>query len=311
MLQGRRSYTANELSKELEVSRRTVFRDLQMLELAHIPYYFDAESNGYKISSHFFLPPINLTITEALAMLMLAGRTKGSSQMPLLSAGNSAALKLENALPGAIREHVGSVMSQMRLSLGPMSRHKDLQSMFDQLTEAIIKRCVCKLVYISFHEKKQITTTVHPLRLVFVGRAWYLLAWSSAHNEIRTFKLGRIRKLTLTGRQFTPRDVNLDDYFGDAWSMIPEGRLYDVHLRFSPQVAGNVAEVGWHKNQRVEWRDDGSVDFHTRVDGLGEITWWLLGYGDQVEVIAPAALRKCVAKVASSIVNMYRKEAVR
>lgn len=311
MLQGRRSYTANELSRELEVSRRTVFRDLKMLEMAHIPYYFDADHGGYKIGSHFFLPPINLTITEALAMLLLTGRVSGSGQVPLLSAGNSAALKLENALPGPVREHVGSVMGQLRLSLGPMSRHKDLQSMFDQLTEAVIKKCVCKLVYISFHEKKQITSTVHPLRLVFIGRAWYLLAWSSTHREIRTFKLGRIRKLTLTGKQFTPREVNLDEYFGDAWSMIPEGKVYDVHLRFSPKVAGNVAEVGWHKNQRVEWRDDGSVDFYARVDGLGEISWWLLGYGDLVEVIAPAALRKRVAKVATSIANMYSKEVVR
>jgi len=308
MLQGRRSYTASELASELEVSRRTIFRDLKMLELAHIPYYFDADEGGYKISRHFFLPPINLTITEALAILLLTGRMKGTGQMPLLSAGNRAALKLENALPGPVREHVGSVMGQFRLSLGPMSRHKDLQTTFDELTEAIIKKCVCRLVYISFHEKKQITSTVHPLRLAFMGRAWYLLAWSSSHKAIRTFKLGRIRKLTLTGRMFTPHEVDLDEHFGNAWSMIPEGRLYDVHLHFSPRVAGNVAEVGWHKTQRVQWRDDGSIDFYARIDGLGEITWWLLGYGDQVEVIAPAALRRQIAKVTSSVTRLYSKE---
>jgi len=46
-------------------------------------------------------------------------------------------------------------------------------------------------------------------------------------------------------------------------------------------VAGNVAEVLWHQTQRVEWNDDGSIEFHATVDGLGEITWWLLGYGSQ------------------------------
>ncbi|RPI61897.1 MAG: HTH domain-containing protein, partial [Planctomycetaceae bacterium] len=74
MLQSGRSYTVDELAVELEISRRTVFRDLNMLELAHIPYYFDDARQGYGISKHFFLPPVNLTLSEALAVLMLAGR---------------------------------------------------------------------------------------------------------------------------------------------------------------------------------------------------------------------------------------------
>ena len=91
--------------------------------------------------------------------------------------------------------------------------------------------------------------------------------------------------------------------------MIPEGKLYDVHLHFDPKVAGNVAEVRWHRSQRVQWNDDGSMEFHVRVDGLGEITWWVLGYGDQVEVVAPAALRRKVAAVASAVAQRHRQEA--
>ena len=78
LLQGGRTYTARELARELEVSRRTIFRDLNMLELAHIPYYYDPKRGGYKINRHFFLPPINLTLSEALAVLMLAGRLQGA-----------------------------------------------------------------------------------------------------------------------------------------------------------------------------------------------------------------------------------------
>jgi len=92
--------------------------------------------------------------------------------------------------------------------------------------------------------------------------------------------------------------------------MIPEGKLHDVHLRFAPKVAGNVAEVEWHRSQRVAWRDDGSLDFFVRVDGLGEIAWWALGYGDQVKVLAPAALARRVAATARRAAAQYgRKEA--
>ena len=90
--------------------------------------------------------------------------------------------------------------------------------------------------------------------------------------------------------------------------MIPEGKLYNVHLHFSRQVAGNVAEVQWHRSQRVEWNDDGSAEFFATVDGLGEIGWWVLGYGDQVEVISPAPLRKRIADVAQGVLNQYRRE---
>lgn len=306
MLQGGRCYTAKELAEELDVSRRTIFRDLNMLEMAHIPYYYDTEKGGYQISRHFFLPPINLTLTEALAMLLLTGRLRGADKLPLLSQGAQAAVKVESVLPRPIREHVGSMIDRMKVSLGPISRHEGLDASFAQVADAIAARRVCEIVYISFHERQQIVTAVHPLRLVFISRGWYIVAHSQLHGEVRTFKLSRIRKLTVTKETFrTPKGVDLDDYFNNAWQMIPEGKLYNIHLRFSAKVAGNVAEVQWHHSQRVEWNDDGSADFRVRVDGLGEIVWWIFGYGDQVEVLAPAKLRKRIATTAATVARMY------
>ncbi len=309
MLQTGRGYSANDLARELEVSRRTIFRDLNMLEMAHIPYYFDSETGGYQISRHFFLPPINLTLTEALAMLVLTGRGRSSGNLPLLSQGTKAAMKLESALPHPIREHVGSVIDRLSVSLGPVSRHEGLDAIFDQFTEAVGARRVCRIVYISFHEREQIVTNVHPLRLIFISRGWYLVGYSTKHREIRTFKVSRVRKLTVTDRTFhAPKDVDLENYLGGAWGMIPEGRVYNLHLRFTRKVAGNVAEVRWHDTQSVEWNDDGSAEFRVRVNGLGEITWWILGYGTEVEVVAPLALRRRIAKIASAVADTHRED---
>ena len=309
LLQERRHYTAGELARELGVSRRTVFRDLNALEMAHVPYYFDTEQGGYRIAERFFLPPINLTLPEALAILLLAQRAQGDAGLPLLSQSVQAAAKLESALPRGIRRHVGGLIDRMHILLNPISAHEGLDTLFEQLAEAIGRRFRCRLVYLSFFEGKQIRTVVRPLRLAFVGRAWYLIAYSSAHRETRTFKLGRIRKLTVTDQTFTePADVNLDEYFGQAWRMIPEGEIHNVRLHFEPKVAGTVAEVSWHESQEVRWNDDGSIEYTVQVDGLGEITSWILGYGDQVEVITPAALRKRVAAVASAVLRKHRKE---
>ncbi len=86
--------------------------------------------------------------------------------------------------------------------------------------------------------------------------------------------------------------------------MIQEGKIYHVKLRFAPKVAQNVAEVQWHGTQKTTFNEDGSLIAEFRVDGLGEISWWVLGYGDQVEVLAPAALRKQIAKIARRMVEL-------
>jgi proteasome accessory factor B len=103
---------------------------------------------------------------------------------------------------------------------------------------------------------------------------------------------------------FEDDDFDITDYIGRAWSMIPEGRMYNVRLRFTPKVASNVAEVLWHDTQKVTRNADGSATVDFRVDGLGEITWWILGYGDQAEVLAPANLRKSVADIARKMAEI-------
>ena len=83
--------------------------------------------------------------------------------------------------------------------------------------------------------------------------------------------------------------------------MIPEGRIYRVELKFSRKVARNVAEVQWHTSQKMLFNDDGTLSVQFHVDGLGEISWWVLGYGDQVEVISPVSLRKKISRTAEKM----------
>jgi len=79
-----------------------------------------------------------------------------------------------------------------------------------------------------------------------------------------------------------------------------------VVIRFSKLVAQNVAEVNWHKTQRLALNDDGSLDFKVTVSGLNEISWWILGYGDQAEVLKPAKLRRLVADRVAKTARLYR-----
>jgi proteasome accessory factor B len=119
--------------------------------------------------------------------------------------------------------------------------------------------------------------------------------------------VSRISKIDLLTEKYAPpRGFSLDRYLGNAWNLMPQaGPDCHVVVRFAPMVAKNVAEVAWHRTQQVEWCPDGSLDFHADVSGLNEIVWWILGYGDQAEVLAPAKLRRLVAQRAANLHRIY------
>ena len=312
LLQSGRSYTASQLAAELQVSKRTIFRDLNAMEMARIPYYYDPASKGYRISRHFFLPPVNLTLPESLALLGMAGGLQKETNIPLFSQGARAAAKIESVLPEAIRQHVGSVIDKLSLRLGAMAKHDGVEENFDLISGAIIQQKICKIKYGSFFHGKDITATVHPLKQVFIQRAWYLLAWSVSDKAIRTYKLIRIKSLKITDSTFVSQhEKMIEKHFGLAWSMIPEGKIYKVHIHFSPKVAGNVAEVQWHKTQQVKWNKDKSIEFYADVDGINEITWWLLGYGDMARVVTPKILAKSIANIAKGILDNYSPDSAK
>ena len=307
ILQSGRCYSNTELAKLLGVTRRTVFRDLNMLQQAGIPYYYDDAANGYKMDSSFFLPPLNLKLSEALALLLVARHTAAPGGLPLQQQAQEAAMKIESALPAHIRQQCSPVLTGTSVQLGPGARHDELGEMFTCFQQAIRKRRKVEITYISFHERKQIVTTLSPYHLHFARRAWYIIGDSSLHKQDRVFKLGRIKHFKmLTAIYLQKKPFRIDEFLGDAWSLMPERDSHNIKLLFAPMVAGNVAEVLWHRTQKLTWHDDGSLTFEVRVDGLTEISWWIMGYGDQVEVIAPAPLRRRIAKMAANMVKTYK-----
>jgi len=305
MLQTRRHYSASDLAGELEVSKRTIYRDLNMLELAGIPFYYDRAKRGYVIHQTYWLPPVNLDIEEALSLVALAAQAGDSEAVPLLDKAADAVKKIESQLPLSIRAAVGEFSSTLKVRRGPVARHDELEQIYQTVRKAVTRRRTLRGLYISFHEKKRIRVPIEPYWIVFHDRAWYVIGRCRQYKDIRTFKLGRFVELEALHEDFKPPRMTLEEHLGNAWRFIPEGREYDIRLRFKPMVAANVAEVRWHKTQEVTWQDDRSIIFEVRVDGLSEILWWILGYGDQVEVLKPKPLRDRVRKAAEKMLNQY------
>jgi predicted DNA-binding transcriptional regulator YafY len=297
-LQSGQGGDADGLAEACGVSRRTVFRDIETLREAGLPIEYDAEAQRYRIDAAHFLPPTNLTLEEALSVVLLAGRVGELERDTLFAAAIGAAEKIEASLPSSMRERLSEVADAIDLRPPPVNPLADKGDVYRALLRASVDQQAVRISYDCRTEFREIETDLHPYHLLFQERSWYVIGRSSRHDEIRTFNIGRVKAAELTGDTFKrPPSFSVKKHLRNAWRLIPDdGPDSEVHLRFSAVVSRNVAEVLWHPTQRCEFREDGSLDYHVTVSGVREIVWWVLGYGDQVEALKPERLRREVAR---------------
>jgi proteasome accessory factor B len=200
----------------------------------------------------------------------------------------------------------------IRIRLNQIAQLQGKAGVYQELLSAMEKHRVVRIRYDSFTEWEMITTKLRPYQLLFSRHSWYVIGRSSLHREVRMFNVARITALTQLGERYVvPRSFDLDRYLGNAWQLISSSeRDSHVTVRFKSLVARNVAEVIWHKTQRTRFLADGSLEFRATVSGLNEIAWWILGYGDQAEVLQPARLRRLEAQRAMKMAEMYNGEVV-
>lgn len=307
MLQSGNGQNADGLAAECGVSRRTVFRDLEALRVAGVPLQYDADRDRYSIPSSYFLPPVNFTASEALSMVALLSEMGRGDRLPFYESAHAAALKLESCFPPPLRERLRTLSRAIRIRPTHISPMRDKRGIYERLVDARARRRVVRIEYESLTEWTRISTKLRVYHLLFCRHSWYAIGRSSFHSSVRTFNLNRIVSLQLLPERFTvPKGFSVERHLRNAWMLIPgEGSDYRVEVRFTPLVAHNVAEVLWHKTQQVEYQEDGSLIFRARVSGLNEIVWWILGYGDQAEVIQPRKLRLLVAQRARNMAALY------
>jgi predicted DNA-binding transcriptional regulator YafY len=195
-LRGRRVVTAAQLSAQLGISPRTLYRDIRDLSLSGVPILGEA-GVGYRMGSGFEMPPIMFTFDEVEALV--AGiRVMESWGGPELAASARSALdKITHALPESRRKEIEAAPLYAPGFHVPAATFAHL----DPVRKAIVKSHKLELAY---RDVKGAATArvVHPLGLYFWGTQWTLVAWCEARIDFRTFRLDRISSVRQTGESF-------------------------------------------------------------------------------------------------------------
>ena len=306
LLQTRTGWDAKSLARELNVSTRTLFRDLNTLEDAGIPCR--AEDGGdYRIQRGFFLPPISLSAPEVLGLMQLTRFVGQHRERPFHAHALSAIYKLITTVPEPLRATCGEMLGNISIEPDPKLAADAESQVFTQLQQAVDLGQACRVAYSAVNGEGHQTFEIEPYLLHHVNRAWYVLGKTDLHNEVRMLKLIRIKELTLLKRRFTrPRSYKINDKLGSAWKLMPEGKVYDIEIEVTAKVATNVSEVRWHPSQSHKLLDDGRCLMKFKVDGLNEIAWWICGYADQANVRKPKKLREIVADMHQRAAAGYR-----
>lgn len=197
-LRGGRLVTAAMLADRLEVSERTIYRDIADLQSTGVP--IDGEAGiGYIMRSGFDLPPLMFTRAEIVALVTGARMVRAWGGTAMMGAAEEALVKIETVLPEKERDIVGGTkIFAPEMGLGDKTRN-----IIDRCEAAIATRDVLSFDYYD-QEGAATSRDVQPLGLWFWGKTWTLVAWCELRDDFRMFRLDRMDQLVKAGRTYKP-----------------------------------------------------------------------------------------------------------
>lgn len=292
LIQGRGRWNATELAREIECSERTVYRDLNALELAGVPWYLDEQNQSYRVRPGYRFPQVNLTPDELLDQAVATN----VAAAPGLSIGRGAKTATDRLTSAAtedtakLLDEVQQLVSVLGMKLADHSQHGEA---IKTIQWSLLKRQQLATTYRSPYQEQPVKLTLHPYRLCLAGQAWYLIARAADSDRPKTYRVQRFQTVRALDRPAsTPSDFDLRTYFGNAWNVFRGDQTYEIEIEFSADSAPFVTEAQWHHTQTVKARHkDGRVVLGFTVDGLDEIVWWLMGWAGGAKVLKPDELR--------------------
>lgn len=294
---------AVELANYCGVDRRTIYRDLMALHDIGIPVWEDRGRFG--IDRAAYVSTVQLTLNEAIS-LFFAARLLAHHSDEHNPHVVSALDKLAAGLPDqTISSHLARVADVIRA--------RPLREIYIRVLEAVTRAWADRrLVRLRYRAaSREVTERVVAPYFLEVSRsepAAYVIGFDRLRHALRTFKIERIERAELLEEQYDiPDDFDPYAYLASSWGVIDDATV-EVHLRFASEVAPRVRESVWHHSQRLVDRADGGCELTMTVGGIREIRSWVLGWGADVEVLAPEELRAEVAAHGQRMAAMYQRE---
>lgn len=290
LLQGKSLIRAQDLAEKFEVSRRTIYRDIDALGEMGVPV-IALPGEGFSLSEGFYLPPLIFTSMEASAVFLGARLLSMQAAGQLPEAAEQALSKIAHILPRDTRHKVERLTDIIQF-FTPKQRFNLDDPRLMLLQKAIIEH---RLIFLRYHSYSQNAVTqreVEPHHLSYADGSWYIHGYCRLRRDQRAFRLGRIEALKLLDKKFQPRPVKSQ-----------AGERVTVRVRFS-QTSLRWARERQHYGFQQEEVSADAVVMTYELDTTAEIKSWLLGWGANAEVLEPKEFREEIRQEALKLADL-------
>ena len=304
LLQTRGRITAAQLAEELEVSVRTVYRDIESLHAAGVPLYGDAgHSGGYRLLAGYRTRLTGLSAGEAEA-LFLSGIPGPAAELGLGPALAAAQLKLRAALPPELRAQADRMRSRFHLDAPGWYAEDDDVPHLPQVADAVWHSRVLDIRYRRWKEPTQVDRRLEPYGLVLKAGRWYVVAGPGP----RTYRVDQILELAVRDEEFQPpQDFDLvghwQRYQADFHARLHEG---EAVVRLSPRAASRLTGAAARALTATATPEpDGWTRAVLPIESLDHAHGAFLALGADIEVLGPPQLRARLAETSRALAARY------
>ncbi len=279
ILVNKKSVTAQELAEHFEVSRRTIYRDIDILCESGIPIYTSkGKGGGICLLESYVLNKSVLTDQEQsdiLSALQGLKATLPSDRSQILS-------KLDSLFGNKNADWI-------EVDFSNWSSKEEDKLKFQQIKDSILNHRVIQFHYYSSYGQETVRV-LEPAKLIFKGQAWYLLGFCREKQDIRYFKISRIQKLLITEEQFAPRPWEPEkEKLSEAYLPSSPPPMQELLLKIHPSMAYRVYDE--FPASSITQDNDGNFLIRTDMPAGGWLYGYLMSYEDQLELLEPLDIR--------------------
>ncbi|MFF2042574.1 helix-turn-helix transcriptional regulator [Kitasatospora sp. NPDC058170] len=311
LLQTRGRMTAQQLADELEVSVRTVYRDVESLHAAGIPLYGDAgPAGGYRLLDGYRTRLTGLSADEARA-LFLGALPGPAAELGLGAVAAAAQLKVRAALPAELRDHMARSQERFHLDTPGWYSEGEEVPHLPAVADAVWSRRPIRIRYRRWQAPTEVERHLAPYGLVLKAGRWYLVARSGP--DVRTYRVDQILEVQLLDGEFErPEGFDLAafwrEYVADFHARLHQGqalvRLSPRGVERLPGLLGRVVAEAVAASVRPD--RDGWCRAVVPIESVDHAHTEFLKLGAELEVLEPADLRDRMAASARALAGLYR-----
>jgi predicted DNA-binding transcriptional regulator YafY len=300
--------SVSDLSNKVNCHSRTVYRDLEALQIAGFPIYTEKKEGKTFwciLETAKKKAPIPLSLSELMALYFGRDMLNVLKNTIFHDSLKSLFNKIKTTLPAEYISFLEQFEKNIKVGQHPYKLYTGFKDTLNKVNLAVEARKYVDISYFTMSRNKNTRRKVAPYNIWFFDGTFYLVGLCMKREEIRTFAFDRIRTLEITEEIFKrPDDFSVEEYMRPSFGVF-HGEPTQVKIWFAPEAAGYVKEKIWHESQIVSDQKDGSVIFDAEVAGIDEIKIWIMGWGAKAKVLEPESLKEEIKSEIDSLMRLY------